>query len=170
MPVRVTDNLEDIDRALIVKESKRMEEEVLKIKSQNLGRVGSIFKMKEVINGPKKGGQVPTAIRDPKNGDIVVANEEIKSVTLAYCVDNLTKEVGDKSKHNGLNYKKHLHNMRIEEVSDENDFDINAGDFSNVLKKFGTKTTKSYNLLVKAGKSYKESLKLCKKMIQKYFL
>ena len=65
VPVGVTDNVEDIDRALIVKESKRMEEEVLNIKSQNLGRVGSIFKMKEVINGPKKGGQVPTAIRYP---------------------------------------------------------------------------------------------------------
>ena len=168
VPEGVNDNEEDIDRALIVKESKRMEEEVLKIKSQNLGRVGSIFKMKEVINGPKKGGQVPTAIRDPRNGDLIVANEEIKSVTLAYCVDNLTKKVGEESKHNGLSYKKQLHDMRMEEVIDDDDFDINTGDFSNVMKKFGTKKTKSYDLLLKAGKCYKESIfKLCKKMIIK---
>ena len=69
-----------------------MEGEILKIKSQKLGRVGAIFKMKEVVNGPKKGGQEPSAIKDPKTGDLVVSSEEIKKVTLAYCVDNLTQK------------------------------------------------------------------------------
>ena len=39
--------------------------------------------MKELINGNKKAGQEPNAIRDPKTGELVVSNEEIKKVTLA---------------------------------------------------------------------------------------
>ena len=81
-----------INEELLKKQSKKIWEEILKLKAQNLGRVGSVFKMKELINGPKKSGQEPTAIRDPKTGDLVVSNEEIKKVTLAYCVDNLSKK------------------------------------------------------------------------------
>ena len=53
---------DDANKELIMRQSKQMEDEVIKIKSLNLGRVGNIFKMKEVITGPKKGSQVPTAI------------------------------------------------------------------------------------------------------------
>ena len=73
-----------------MKESKRVEEEILKVKSQNLGKAGSIFKIKQVIKGPKKGGQGPTAMRDPNNGKLIVNNEQIKNVTLAYFLDNST--------------------------------------------------------------------------------
>ena len=37
----------------------------------------------------KKGSPAPTAVRHPDSGDMVVANEEIKRVTLEYCVKNL---------------------------------------------------------------------------------
>ena len=167
-PAKVIEDEEDLDRNLIMKESKRIEEEILKIKSQNLGRVGNIFKMKEIINGPKKGEQVPTAIREPNNGDLIVANEEIKKVTLAYCVDNLTKKIGDNSEYNGLQIKEHLHNLRMQEDDLEEDFNISFGDFTNVMNKFSQKKTKSYDLLLKAGKNYKETMfKLCRKMITK---
>ena len=55
---------------LLKRQSDKIENEILKIKSQKLGRVGNIFKMKEVISGPKKGVQEPTAIRDPTNGEL----------------------------------------------------------------------------------------------------
>ena len=42
---------------LLKRQTKRIEDEILKIKSQKLGRVGAIFKMKEVVNRSKKGGQ-----------------------------------------------------------------------------------------------------------------
>ena len=32
--------------------------------------------MRDVINGPKKGGQEPTAIIDPNNDNLIVSNEE----------------------------------------------------------------------------------------------
>ena len=54
-----------------------------------MGRVATIFKIKENISVPKKGGQEPTAVRHPSNGVMVVSTEEIKCVTLEYCVKNL---------------------------------------------------------------------------------
>ena len=50
--------------------------------------------MKENINGHKKVGTEPHAIKDPITGDLVVANEDIKKVTLKYCADNLKKKGG----------------------------------------------------------------------------
>ena len=47
---------------LLKRQSEKIENEVLKIKSKYLGRVGNVFKMKEVITGPKKGGQEPSAL------------------------------------------------------------------------------------------------------------
>ena len=61
----------------------------------------------------KKGGQVPTAIKDPNSDDLVVSNEQIKKITLAYCVENLTKKLEDKIEFNILEYKKLLNDQRM---------------------------------------------------------
>ena len=74
----------------------------MRIKSLNLGRAGHVFKMREVINGPRKGSHVATSIKDSKRGELIVSNEEIKNVTLAYCVDNLTNQHKDVSVVEGL--------------------------------------------------------------------
>ena len=66
-----------------------------------------------MINGPKKGSQEPTAVIDPKNGDIVVSNEEIKCVTLQYCVKNLVNESADPEVEKETNLKELLHILRI---------------------------------------------------------
>ena len=153
------------NKDLIKKQSKRIEEEVIKIKSQKLGRVGNIFKMKEVITGPKKGSQVPTAIRNPATGDLVVSNEEIKNVTLAYCVANLTNKSSEVNR--GLELKEYLHKKRMEEM-DEEECDIATNDFKGVLDKFSKKKTKSYDFILNAGDKFKDSIfKLCTKMISK---
>ena len=88
------DELRDLD--LIKRQSKKIEDEIVKLTSEKRGKVINIFKMKENIMGPKKGGQDPTAIRDPETGELVVSNEKIKEVTLSYCVDNLTKQSTNK--------------------------------------------------------------------------
>ena len=67
----------------------KIEDQITELKQQKLERVGSIFKIKESINGPKKGNQDPTAVKHPITNDIVVSSEEIKRVTLDYCVKNL---------------------------------------------------------------------------------
>ena len=150
---------------LIKRQSQKMEDEIIRVKSQNLGRVGSIFKMKEVLNGPKKGGQEPTAIKDPITGELVVSNEEIKKVTLAYCVDNLTKKSTDKDVEKEKELRKTAHELRMKE-EDTEELEIGWNDFEEVMKKFGLKKTKSYDFLLNSGKRYKEVMfKFCKKMI-----
>ena len=154
-------DVDSSDVALLKRQSQRMEEQILKIKSKNQGRAVNVFKMKDIIMGSKKGGQEATAIQDPKTGDLVVANEQIKEVTLTYCVDNLKKQY-DKDQYN---LKKMLHELRME---DDNDigFEIEECDFDEVLEKFKSKSTKSYDFLLKAGKNYQEVMfQLCKRMI-----
>ena len=154
-------DVDSSDVALLKRQSQRMEEQILKIKSKNQGRAVNVFKMKDIIMGSKKCGQEATAIQDPKTGDLVVANEQIKEVTLAYCVDNLKKQY-DKDQYN---LKKMLHELRME---DDNDigFEIEECDFDEVLEKFKSKPTKSYDFLLKAGKKYQEVMfQLCKRMI-----
>ena len=43
-----------------------------------MGRVGNVFKMKEIISGPKKPEQIPTAIRDQVTNELIVSNDLIK--------------------------------------------------------------------------------------------
>ena len=122
--------------------------------------------MKEMINGPKKGGQEPTAVRHPVTGDMVVSNEEIKRVTLEYCAKNLENLNPDPEVEKDSILKEHLNNIRMKDVNDEG-FEIEKDDFENVLRKFGTKTTHSYDFLLKAGPKFKEAIfKLCKSMVE----
>ena len=71
------------DEDILRKQCKQIEDKINEVKEKK-GRVGSIFKMKECILGPKKVTQEPTAVRHPESGDIVVGNEEIKRVTLEF--------------------------------------------------------------------------------------
>ena len=114
---RNTNNLYEVNDEDILKEqSKQIEEQVNKVKEQKLGRIGSIFKLKEGIIGPKKGAQEPTAVRHPDSGDMVVANEEIKRVTLEYCAKNLENGSPDPEVEEDATIKRQLHDLRMKEL------------------------------------------------------
>ena len=84
----------------------------------------------------------------------------MKQVTLAYCVDNLTRKSDDAQLRNELN------EMRMEEKG-EKGFEIIRKDFDDVVKKFDSKSTKSYDFLLKAGVRYQNAIfKLCKRMVE----
>ena len=158
---------ESDDLDLLKRQSQKIENEILRIKSQKLGRTGNIFKMKEVITGPKKGNQEPTAIRDPNDGELVVSNEEIKKVTLDYCVQNLTTKSKDPKTVEIRDMRKNMHFLRMEEEDSEG-LEIEWEDFEEVVNKFASKSTKSYDFLLKSGENYKQVMfKLCRKMINK---
>ena len=74
-----TDGLEDEEAMeLIKRQSKRIEEEIRKVKDTENGRVGRIFKMKELIFGNRKPAQPAQAIKHPTTGELIVSNSEIK--------------------------------------------------------------------------------------------
>ena len=88
-------------------------------------------------------------------------------VTLTYCVDNLTKKNSDPEVEKGVLLRKTIHELRMQEEDTEG-FEIEKDDFEEVMKKFGSKKTRSYDFLLNSGGKYKESMfNLCKKMIEK---
>ena len=76
---------------IIKKQSERIEKEVEAIRQMKQGRCTQVFKMKEIIAGPKKAGQEAAAVKDPKTGKMVVNKGDIKKTCLNYCLDVLKK-------------------------------------------------------------------------------
>ena len=64
------------------KQSEKMEDEIKKVISSTQGRCGKVFKRREVVAGPKKGGQEAQAIKDSRSGGLVVASSEIRRAGL----------------------------------------------------------------------------------------
>ena len=118
------------EKEILSKQSKIIEDQINELKEKRLGRVGTIFKMKEMINGPKKGGQELTAVRHPVSGEMVVSTEEIKRVTLEYCVKNLENLPPDPEVEMDTNLKEYLHNIRMEDTDDDG-FEIVKNYFEN---------------------------------------
>ena len=95
-----------------------------------------------------------------------MSSEEIKKVTLQHCVDTLKNNEPVKEVKEATELKKKLNSMRMEDKSD-NGFDLTKGDFTEDLKKFKLKKTKSYDFLIKSGIKYQDSIfNFCKKMIE----
>ena len=108
-------------KELLRKQSLALEKAINKVKEGKHGRVGNVFKMREVIEGKKKKAQEPHAIKDPKTGDLIVSSKEIKAVTLQYCVDTLQNNKPDKDYEKLIKLKKELHEKRMEETDGEVD-------------------------------------------------
>ena len=63
---------------ILHKQSQAIEDAINKIKYEKHGRVTNVFKMRELVAGPKKQQQEAHAVKDPKTGKTVVSSEEIK--------------------------------------------------------------------------------------------
>ena len=55
-------------------------------KALKQGRTTKVFKIRDVIIGKKKAKQEAHAVYDEEKKEVVVSNEEIKKVTLNYCM------------------------------------------------------------------------------------
>ena len=153
------------DEELLKLQGKAMEEEIMKVKGEAKDGVGRVYKMKKRMMGGKNAGQEPTAIRNPANNELVVSSEEIKEVTLKYCVDNLKnkREDENEAKVNEIRAEVHKKRMESKEVGD---FEMTEKDFEDVLKKFKKKDTKSYDFLLKANPKFQNAIfQVCKRFI-----
>ena len=102
-----------------------------------LGRCGRVFKMKEVIAGPKKPAKEAHAITDPENGNLVVFNSEIKKVTLNYCKKVLENIEPEEEMKKLVEMKEKLHHMKMEiKEGDDDEFEVEDEDFFQTLRKF----------------------------------
>ena len=113
--------------------------------------------------GPKTLGQVATVIIDPKTKFEVSEPEEIKRVSLQYCVDLLTNRKPKAEYEEEFNLKKIIHKVRMEEIIEDDilvlTHNMLEATFSALEKKPGNK----YNFIMKGGEAVKAALyTLCK--------
>ena len=153
------------DEELLRKQAMAIEEEIRKVKAETKGKVGRVYAMKKIVNGSKNEAQEPVAIKDPSTNQLVVSPEEIKKVTLKYCVDNLRKNERDEKGKREDDIKQKVHEIRMKEKKEEEeDCEFEEEDFATVLRKFQSKSSKSYDFLLKASNKYKEAIfHLCKR-------
>ena len=155
------------DNDLLKRQADRLESAINKIKENKLGRAGSVYKMKDEIAGHKKAKEEATAIRDPVTDELIVSKDMIKKVTLEYVVKNLEGNIPDKEVRDMVKLRRDIQLENMKDTSGES-FEIDEDDFNNVLAKFKSKTTKTYDFLLKAGTKYQSAIfELCKMMIEK---
>ena len=154
---------EDEARQLMRKQSQRIESEILKVTSSKMGRCGELFKMRDVVAGPKKAGQDAQAVIDSRSGELVVASSAIQKASLEYCLDTLEKNVPKDNFKGLIEAKRKLHDLRM--LEDEGEFNITEDLFWLVVDRFEKKKKKSYDFLSKASKGFKEAmLTFCRRM------
>ena len=116
--LKAAQGLDDEDK---LKELRRkhyedMEEEINRLKLAKYGRATSVFKMKEVVAGPKKSTQEPHAILDKETNELVVGNEQIRKVTLKHCLDSLENSEPDKDVKQLVKLVNAVHDTRMKEI------------------------------------------------------
>ena len=83
-----------------------VEKEFQKIKATTNGKVGQIWEIRKKVLGGKKSRTPPTSIVDPTTSKMVANKEEIKEVTLAYCMDTLKNNIPEEAYKEEINEKK----------------------------------------------------------------
>ena len=157
---------EELIRALRRKQYDDMEEEINKIKLAKYWPSTNVFKMKEIVAGPKKSQQEPHAVKDAETEELVVGTEEIKKVTLKHCINSLKNNNPEEEVKHIVELVNKVHDSRMREVNTEDD-DISLEDFKEVVDKIEKKQKKSYDFLTKTGEGFKNSIfLLCKRIIR----
>ena len=89
---KVSDIDKNIAEHLIAQQRANLEKEITNLKEMKVkkGKAASVFNLKDKIIGSKKKQQEPAVIKDPNTKKIVTNIEEIKRISLKYCVDLLT--------------------------------------------------------------------------------
>ena len=111
-------------------EMNKMLDEGCSAKSLN----AKIYKLKEIINGPKIGSSEPMCIKDPVNGEIITDPEEIKKISLEHNVKILTKNKIRKEDEEERKYKE-AHHQTIMEKEDKDSWKLTREMFDKVLEK-----------------------------------
>ena len=165
---KVTEALEEKANDVAKRQSERLMNEITKVKEMKTGRCGKIFRMKDVITGPKKTGKEAHAIRNPKTGDLVVSNTEIKKVTLEYCKSVLKNNEPEEDMKELVELKEKLHQIEMEtKDEDEEEFVVEEEAFFQAIRKFKSTGSKAYDFITKSGISFQKGvLKVCRRFIR----
>ena len=118
-----------------------------------------IYKMKQMISGPKIKAQEPMCIKDPVTGELITDYEAIKETTLNHATKILIKnDIRDKDKQeHAEKVKNHKRIMDNENIAE---WELDRMTYKKVLKRIKEKGKKIFDPLNKAGDLYKEAIRM----------
>ena len=131
--------LDDQEKAklLLEAQSKKIEEEINKIKMMRNGQMAKIYKMREIIAGPKKAKHEAHAVRN-KKGELVFSNEEIKKVNLEHCLETFKNKDPHEEAKLAVTIKEWVHEERMKEDNGD-DFEITKEKFDDAVQELARK-------------------------------
>ena len=154
----------NVAKDLIEKQSKMIDEEVVKIQKGNNGKVGQIFKIAKQLKGEAL--NQAHAVKDPETKRLVVEQSEIKSISLKFCKKVLERNEPKKEMGKMFEMRKTLNEERLSENVGEG-FKASKDVYDQVLAKFKSNNKRSYDFLIRASEEYKDSIfLLCKRIIE----
>ena len=60
----------------------KIEEAIQSVTAEKYGGCSKLFKMRDIVDGPRKAGQEAAAVEDSRTGELVVASSAIKKASL----------------------------------------------------------------------------------------
>ena len=149
---RVGNINEKISNALIEVQNDLVEEELVKFKriKESKGKAAAVFKLKDSIFGNKKSPLDPVALKDPNTGLLVTTPQEIKRVSLAYCVNHLTNREPKPEFRDQYAAKVFLHEIRMREIISNDIDELTPDTFQTALDVISKKPGDKYKLIIRA--------------------
>ena len=148
--------LEDtLNKAVDDVQHQAMQTEVTKLKTMKAtkGISAAVFKLREGVLGSSKSSSDPIIINDPVSGSPVMSPDQIKSITLNYCVKLLTNREPKSGYFEVIRKKEQLHEIRMKEVI-VNDCDLLTPEmFNSALRHLKIKHFDKYKFILKGGSS-----------------
>ena len=95
--------------------------------------------MREFILGAKKVKKEAHAVMDTNNNNLVLANSDIKKVTLDYCLNVLESTKPAEESKQLIELKEMAHELQMKDKENDSDYDISDVDFFKTVRKFETK-------------------------------
>ena len=106
-----------------------------------------------------------TSVADPETGKITVSKEDIKKVSLKYCLDTLNDIEPMEGFEKGVLVMKDLHDLRMK--CEDGEFSISKDTFQKVVQKIKKSGKHNYDFLTKSCPKYQDTMfRFCQRMIQ----
>ena len=155
----------DTEMDTLDKQEERMMEELEEINKLETGKVGKVWEIRRKVIGGKKKEQDNNTIINPETGNIATSKNEIKEVSLKYCVETLKNNEPEEDFKDTIEDKKD----KVKEVlkGKTGEFVASYDTFEQMVKKFRKAGKRNYDFLTKSSKSFQTVVfKFCSKMFE----
>ena len=123
------------------------------LKKRSKGKSGAIFNTLQKICGSKKSNQEQVSMKDPQTNLEIYEPNEIKAVSLQYCVDLLTKRRFDEEFKDSYYLQDILHLLRCEDDESEEYPELELAEFEKRMKILKNKCKDKYEFILKSGEA-----------------